>query len=113
MHLPVSDRRQPIRIKACDTNRVVVTKHIPENHRPNLIPRHPMRRDPIQFLLLQRSKKALHPGVVITMMHTAQALDHAHVSQLFTKCAARILAATVAVQNRTGKPLSIAGLQLL
>lgn len=49
---PISHRRQPIRVEACDPNRVVVAKHIPEDHRPDLIPRHPMRQNPIQLFLL-------------------------------------------------------------
>lgn len=74
---PVSHRRQPIRIEAYASNRVVIAKHIPENHRSDLIPRHPMRRNPVQLILLQRRKKVLHSGVIIAMMHTVQALDHA------------------------------------
>ena len=65
-------------VEACNPNRVVVAKHIPEDHRPDLIPRHTMRRYPIQLFLLQRRKKALHSDIIVAMMYTAQALDHTH-----------------------------------
>ena len=47
----------------------------------------------------ERSKKTLDDGIIITSLHTRQALFHAKVAQKLDKISTRILAATIGMKQ--------------
>ena len=57
-----------------DPGLVIVSEYVPEDDPLYVFHLHPVGRYPVQKLLLQCGKEALHPGIVIAMAYPAQAL---------------------------------------
>ena len=53
---------------------VIVSEYIPEDDRLYLCHLHPVSRYPVEKFFLQCGKEALHPGIVVTVTYSAQAL---------------------------------------
>lgn len=78
-----------------NSNAVVVGENIAKNDALNLLTRQLVRRDLIDFFLLERGEKTLHPRVVKAVPHTAEALGQAAVRKLRTKGSAGVLASAI------------------
>ena len=92
-----------------DSLAVIVGHDVPEHDALNLCHGHPLRPDSIKLFLLQRRKKALHPGVVVAAARTAHALNCTVLRQHLPKCGAGELAAAVTVQDHPISPLCLTG----
>jgi len=65
---------------------------------------HPVGRKLIKLFLFQGGKKALHTCVIVTMCSSAETLDKSRRYKSTAKRIARILTASVAVQNSSFEP---------
>lgn len=68
-----------------------------------------LRVNLVKFLFLQRSKKALHPGVVIASPRAAHALNGAAFSQALSESLTRELASSVAVIDHSASTSCFTG----
>src|SRR5574344_1853616 len=107
--LTIHGRRQTAGVRSIDSLAVIVGHDVPEHDALNLCHGHPLRPDSIKLFLLQRRKKALHPGVVVAAARTAHALNRTVLRQDLPKCGAGELAAAVAVQDHPISPLCLTG----
>ncbi len=86
-----------------------VEKHVTEHDAFGLSHWHLPGLKLVELLLLERGKKALHPGVVIAAPRAAHALHSLISSEIFPKIRAGELAAPVTVQNHAACVAHLAG----
>ena len=72
-------RRISAWVRCINSHSIVISKHISKNDCLYCIPFHFVSRDPIEKFLFQSCKKAFHSGIIITVIHSAQALFHSRV----------------------------------
>lgn len=99
VHLSEGFRGPAARIGGVDPNPVVVDEHVPEHLRFDLRHAQAIGGNPVDQFLLQRRKEALHPGVIVTVSHAAQALRQTLPGKLRAERLAGVLAAAIAVQD--------------
>ena len=90
-------------IGGVDPNPVVVDENVPEHQRLDLRHTETIGGNPVDQFLLQRREEALHPGVVVAVRHTAQALHQTLPGKLRTERLAGILAAALHFDDLCGK----------
>ena len=78
---------------------VVITEHIPKDACAYFCHSHFVGRDLIKQLFLQGCKEAFHPGIIITVTHSAQALLNLIPLQLIPEGLAGILTASVRMKD--------------
>ena len=80
---------------------VVIAEDVSEDNSFDFFTLHSVCRYLIQLFFFQRGKEALHTGIIVAMGSTAKALDEPVCYKLPAKGIACILAATVAVKERS------------
>ena len=94
-------RGQAVGVGSVDAAGVVVADYVAEHRALNLTPRESLAAHPVDQLLLQRSKEALHPRVVVAAARAAHALRGSQRRQLIAVGLAGELAAPVAVDDHS------------
>ena len=111
--LAICDRSKPTRIDRGYANPIVVDKDVPEDDTFHLFPRQLVCRNSVNLFFLQGCEKALHPCVIKAVSRAAEALLQSGILQRIPEGFAGVLAASVAVEDRSLELLAVLHHQLL